>query len=152
MIKYVIYSVNLLVVAFVVGSMFGVWFGLNPNQQSYTVFLEQQQQLIRTLNVKLPLLGLLGIIFTALSLFLSRGDRNSLILLAIATILLIVSGLVTRFMNQPINAQFMTWVVENPPSDWMQLRDKWWMWHYVRMGSGILSLTLLVFGLLIKQN
>jgi uncharacterized membrane protein len=152
MVKTIIYSVNLLLVSFVVGTMFGIWFGLNPNQMSYSVYLEQQQQLIRSLNVKLPLLALVGIILTIFSVFLSRGDRNMQIFLIVAVILLIFAGIVTRFLNQPINAKVMTWVAESPPSDWMKLRDDWWKWHIVRMIAGIVGLGFLIFGLLINRS
>jgi uncharacterized membrane protein len=152
MIKTIVYSVNLLLVALVVGTMFGVWFGLNSNQMTYPVYLEQQQQLIRSLNVKLPLLAAVGIVVTVISAFLSRGDRNKLLLLIVAVIFLIIAGIVTRFLNQPINAKVITWVAENPPSDWMKLRDEWWKWHTVRMIAGIIGLGFLILGLLIHRS
>src|SRR5258708_6543740 len=117
MLKTVLYSVNLLIVSLLVGTMFAVWLGLSSNQMAYPVYLEQQQQLIRSLNVRLPQMALVGIVLTICSVFLSRGDRNTQILLIIAIILLIFGGIITRFVNQPINAKVMTWVAENPPSD-----------------------------------
>ncbi|QGQ93813.1 DUF1772 domain-containing protein [Paenibacillus psychroresistens] len=152
MIKTIFFSVNLLLVALVVGTMFGIWFGLNPKQMPYPVYLEHQQLLIRSLNVKLPLLAAVGIVLTIISAVLCRKDRNMLLLLIVAAIFLIVAGIITRFLNQPINAKMMTWVIENPPSDWISLRDSWWKWHIVRSIAGLIGLTILILGLLINRS
>ncbi len=148
MIKTVLYVINLLVMAFVVGTMFGIWFGLNPFKMSYPLYLEQQQQLIRALNVKLPLIAAVGIVLTIISAILLRGDRNAFILLIVAAVLFIIAGIVTRFLNQPINTEVMKWLADHPPSNWMEVRDKWWKWHTVRLIAGIIGFCLLSFGLL----
>ena len=152
MVKTVIYSINILLFSLVVGSMFAIWYGLNPNQLSYPDYLIHQQQLIKQLNVKLPLLAAVAIILTIISAILSRGDKTTLMLLIVAAVFLIIAGIVTRFLNQPINAEVMTWVANNPPSDWIKLRDDWWKWHIVRLISGIIGFSFLIFGFLNRSS
>jgi Domain of unknown function (DUF1772) len=117
---------NLFVVSLVVGAMFGIWLGYNPMNLSYTAYLEQQQQAIRTLNVTMPLLGKIGTLLTVASAVLARSSRLAPALLMAAVVCLLVAGLVTRFGNQPINAKVRTWSVQTMPTDWTTLRDDWW--------------------------
>ena len=152
MVKTVIYSINIFLFSLVVGSMFAIWYGLNPNQLSYPDYLIHQQQLIKQLNVKLPLLAAVAILLTIISAILSRGDKTTLMLLIVAAVFLIIAGIVTRFLNQPINAEVMTWVANNPPSDWIKLRDDWWKWHIVRLISGIIGFSFLIFGFLNRSS
>ena len=132
--------------------MFAIWYGLNPNRLSYPDYLIHQQQLIKQLNVKLPLLAAVAILLTIISAILSRGDKTTLMLLIFAAVFLIIAGIVTRFLNQPINAQVMTWIADNPPSDWIKLRDDWWKWHIVRLISGIIGFGFLIFGFLNRSS
>ncbi|WP_160144096.1 DUF1772 domain-containing protein [Chryseolinea soli] len=99
---------------------------------SFSGYVEYQQGLINAFNVLMPLLGLVVILLTLLSAILQREDKGTFIALLLAMALLVLSGLITRFGNQPINAIVMTWHPDSPPSDWMTLRDKWWSLHIVR--------------------
>lgn len=150
--KTIIYAINIFLVALVVGSMFAIWFGLNPNDLSYIDYLVHQKQLIKQLNVKLPILAIVAILFTIISAILSRGDKKTMKFLIAAAIFLIIAGIITRFLNQPINAKVMNWIADNPPSDWMQLRDDWWKWHVARLISGIIGFSCLIFGYLNRTS
>jgi uncharacterized membrane protein len=135
----------LLVLSLLVGTMFGIYAGFNPAPLSSIAFVEQQQNSIRGLNTLLPSMGAVCIIITLILAALARGDARSRSLLAIAAVLLIAAGLITRFGNQPINAIVMTWEPEAPAANWEQLRDSWWRLHIVRTSSAIAAL---VFALL----
>jgi uncharacterized membrane protein len=104
----------------------------------------QQQQLIRGMNVAMPLLGATTIVLTLVSAFGARGDQPRLTLFMASAGCYLVAGLVTRFLNQPINAVVSTWLVQALPSNWEQLRDQWWRWHVLRTGFGITGLCLLI--------
>lgn len=132
--------------------MFAIWYGFNPNKLSYPDYVVHQQQLIHQLNVKLPALAAVAIILTIVSAILSRSDKKMLIMLVAAAVFLIIAGVVTRFLNQPINAQVMTWVADNPPSNWMELRETWWKWHIVRLVSGTIGFGFLILGFLQRSN
>src|SRR5687768_15388719 len=126
MITTSIRMVNVILAGLVAGIIFGVWIGFNPQNLSAPTYVEQQQNAIKALNTLMPLLGLVTIIITVTSAFLQRHDKTVFIVLLMAAIFLIVSGLVTRFGNQPINSIVMTWSKDNVPDNWTELRDKWW--------------------------
>jgi uncharacterized membrane protein len=96
------------------------------------------------MNVAMPVLGGLTALLTIVVAWISRADRSKLTLLLAALACFIAAGLITRFLNQPINAIVMTWSAQAPPADWTQLRDDWWHWHIVRTVSGIVGLCLLI--------
>jgi uncharacterized membrane protein len=93
-----------------------------------------------------------GIVLTIISAFLSRDNKTTMYVLIAAAICLIIAGIVTRFLNQPINSDVMLWTVQNPPADWMDIRDTWWTYHIIRLISGVAGLSLLIIGLLLDRT
>lgn len=143
MAKSLIRFLNLLLAGLVAGTVCGIWLGYNPAGLSAQTYVEQQQNVIASLNTLMPLLGLLTIILTMLSAFLQKERSGAFIMLLIAAALLIASGLVTRFGNQPINAVVMTWSKSSIPDNWTELRDQWWSLHTVRAGTSLLAFALI---------
>lgn len=139
---------NLLLAALLVGTIFGTWLTASPAGLGESDYVIVQQQHIRALNVFMPLLGGATILLSIASAFLSRADRTRLAMLVVVVLSFIVAGLITRFLNQPINAVVMTWMPDAPPADWMQLRDAWWRWHLVRLAFGLLGLCVLIAAML----
>lgn len=138
--RFVLQIAAMLVAMLVVGTVFGIWFGFAPHSLSATAYVEMQQQMIRALNVKMPILGAVSIAFTLGCAYLARGERRALWLLGM--------GAVTRFLNQPINAIVIGWPPSAPPPEWEVLRDSWWRYHGIRMLFGVAGFCLLSAGLL----
>jgi uncharacterized membrane protein len=143
---------NLLLAALVVGTMFGIWLGYNPMDLGAAVYVPQQQHAIRALNVTMPVLGGATVLLTIVAAVLARNDRTRLILLVVTAVCFVAAGLITRFLNQPINAIVMTWPADAPPANWTQLRDDWWRWHVLRTVVGIGGLCLLIAGALKRAS
>jgi hypothetical protein len=116
----------------VIGILVGIWIGYNPHALSAPTYVEQQQGAIKALNTLMPILGLITIMLTLASAFMQRGDNAVLTSLLLAAGLFIVCGLITRLGNQPINSIVMTWDKAAIPSNWTELRDKWWTLHIAR--------------------
>lgn len=148
MIQNIVRFFLLLVLALLVGTMFGIWVGFNPAALSATAFIEQQQNAIRSLNTLLPAMGAACIVLAAILAVLSKNSRLSRFLLVGAVALLLFAALATRFANQPINALVITWSAQSPPSDWTQLRDQWWQWHIARTVAAIGALILVIIAIL----
>ena len=129
----------------VAGGMFVIWVGYDPAVLSPSTYVEQQQNTIRALNVLMPVLGGLAILLTLTSAVLQRKDRKVFVLLIVAAAFLMVSGLVTRLGNQPINAIVMTWDLARPAANWTELRDQWWGFHKLRTFSGLIALALITW-------
>lgn len=143
--RVAIRSANLFVAALVVGTIFGISLGFNPAPLSAGAYVEQQQQAIRSLNVIMPALGALATLLTIANA-LTMPHRTAPVLLWGAALCFVAAGLVTRFENQPINRQVMTWSAQAPPSDWQTARDSWWRWHLVRTTIGLVGLALVTVG------
>ena len=133
---------SLLLMALLVGTMFGIWLGFDPAALSASAFVEMQQNAIRALNTPLPILGAVCILLTAAWAVQTRNDRRGRGLLVAATLCLVAVGLITRFANQPSNAQVMTWSAQAPAADWATLRDTWRHWHTLRTAVGVAALVL----------
>jgi hypothetical protein len=148
MLPVIIDFTNVLLAALLVGAMFGVWLFLNPKGSDAVLYVALQQQGIRGLDTTMPALGAVTILMTIVAAVLGRADGTRFGLHIAATACLIVAGLITRFLNQPINAIVMTWHRDAPPANWMRLRDEWWRWHLLRLSSGLGGLSLLIFATL----
>ena len=142
---------NIILVALVSGATFGIWFGYNPKTFSASTYIEQQQGAIRGLNTMMPALGLGTVLLTLFSAFQQKDDKSTVLQLLTASVLLIGSGLITRFGNQPINSMVMTWTADSMPADWTAWRDRWWSFHIIRTLASLLALLLIVWAALRKS-
>lgn len=141
----VIEFANLLLAALLVGTLFGVWLVLNPAALTADSYIAVQQQAIRTLNTIMPRLGAATILATVVAAYWERADSTRFWLLVGTVVCFVAVGLVTRFLNQPINAIVMTWKSGLvPPAGWTDLRDAWWKWHFLRLVTGIVGFCLLL--------
>jgi uncharacterized membrane protein len=138
--------VNLGLGSLLVGVMLVIWLMFNPSGLSAAEFLERQQAMIRLLNTPMPILGAATIALALWSAGLRRRDRGAFIPLLIAAVLFAGAGVITRFCNQPINAQVMTWNANEMPANWESLRDEWWRWHIMRTVLAVVALALLIAG------
>jgi hypothetical protein len=143
--KQVIQFLSIVLTGLIAGTIFGIWIGYNPRDLSAVAYVEQQQNAIHSLNVLMPILGLISIVLTAAYTVISKREKPKRNLLLAATILLIASGLITRFGNQPINAIVITWNLESIPDTWTALRDKWWSFHIMRTLSTMTAFALITW-------
>ena len=100
----------------------------------------------------LCVMGAVSILLTTLlAVYAGRSPTVRYLLIA-AIICMIVAGVVTRFENQPINREVMTWQVQSLPENWTALRDRWWTWHIVRTLAAISAFGLLAVAFLSENN
>lgn len=144
MTSLIIRFIDIVMAGLIAGILFGIWLGYNPKTFTVSTYLEQQQGAIKSLNTIMPLLGLITIILTLISAFLQKDNKTIFISLIIATIFLVISGLVTKFGNQPINKIVMTWNKTEVPSNWTELRDKWWSFHILRTLTAVVAFCFIV--------
>lgn len=129
----------------IAGAVFGIWIGYDPEGLSATTYVEQQQHTIHALNVLMPVLGLISLILTCYYAYFVRNHILHRNLLLIAIFLLILSALITRLGNQPINAIVIKWDLNNIPESWIELKTKWWRLHTIRTISTLLAFALIVW-------
>ena len=139
---------DLLLAGLLTGTIFGVFLIMSPAGLDAATYVIQQQNCIRGLNTIMPALGAATIALTLAAAFAASGDPLRMNLLFAAAAGLIVAGLVTRFLNQPLNAIVMTWNANSPPADWTTLRDTWWRWHLVRLALSLAAFSLVIAAVL----
>jgi len=150
--KQIIQFSDILLTGLIAGVIFGIWLGYNPEDLSAVTYVEQQQNVIQSLNVLMPILGLFSIILTIVYAVISKREKRKRNLLTLAVGFLIISGLITRFGNQPINAIVMTWNLDAIPDTWTALRDKWWSFHIMRTISTIAGFAIIIWVTIINNN
>jgi uncharacterized membrane protein len=136
---------SLVFTALIAGGTFVIWAGFDPVSFSPATYIEQQQNAIRGLNVLMPVLGGLAIVSTLICAWLQRKRRSVFVLLIVGVAFLILSGLITRFGNQPINDIVVTWNAANAPASWTELRDQWWGLHRLRTICALIALVVIVW-------
>jgi len=151
MLPLVVDYINLLLAALLAGAMFCVWLVFNPSQLDASRYIILQQQGIRTLHPVMPQLGGLTIVITVVSAVLARENKLRMSLLIGTAVLFIISGLITRFRNMPINAIVREWNSAAPPEHWTTLRDEWWQWHRLRVWCALAGFGLLAIAMLARK-
>jgi uncharacterized membrane protein len=63
-----------------------------------------------------------------------------------ALVLLLGVVVLTLVVNLPINHDQTGWVVQNPPADWADVRDRWQLAHLARTVVAIVAFGLLIGG------
>jgi uncharacterized membrane protein len=129
--RSIVLFASLFFVALTSGGAFVVGLAYNPAGMSAAFYVETMQHGI---HVMLPLAVALnlGLFFTVVSAVLARHDRLSFYLLIGSGICRIASLSVTVLGNWPINHQIITWNINSPPSNWIELREQWWRFHVAR--------------------
>lgn len=83
-----------------------------------------------------------ALITTVIVAIRARGNGRRLVLMAVALLLLVF---VTSFaVNLPINGDQANWAVQNPPTDWASMRDRWQLAHVVRTAAAVLAFASLI--------
>jgi hypothetical protein len=148
MARYALQFIDIMIIALLAGSVFGIWRGYDPSGYSPAAFLEIHQGAVRVLNTLLPAMGAAAIVLTGILAWNATGKALPFRLYVVAMAAMVTAALVTRFGNQPINATVMTWTADSIPSGWEELRDTWWQWHLVRVAAIITALAVLLAAVL----
>ena len=139
-------------VALVAGAAFAIWIDYNPADMSAAFYTEKMQHAIRVFTVPLPMVVILGVLFTIVSTVLARRERPEFYLLIVASVCIVAVALITAFGNIPINNQIKAWSVSSPPSNWGILADRWWWFQTMRTIAAIGGLGLLIIAALTRRG
>ena len=90
-----------------------------------------------------------AIVTTVAVVIWSRGNGRRLAIAAVA--LLVIVFVTTLAVNLPINSDQLSWSVQQPPTDWAGVRDRWQIAHAVRTVAAVAAFGLLV-GAAVRQR
>lgn len=137
--------VNIILAALLAGTSFGIWLGFNPINYSASTYLEQQQNLVRSLNTMMISLVVITTLITLISAFLQRNNKTAYISLLIAAAFFISCMVITRFGNLPIQNEMLRWTETSMPGNWTLLGDKWWSYHIMRTIAELIAFLLVLW-------
>lgn len=96
------------------------------------------------LNIALMLISLIAPIPALVKLVQTPNSLVFLLTLAGAIAFFVGMFLVSRFLNEPLYDEIMSWQPQTPPDDWQQARRRWHGLNLVRVwGCGIAFLVFL---------
>ena len=145
MFLFIVRFISIVAVGVISGILLGIVLGYNPNTFTYATYLELQQGAIKSMNVLMPVFGQLTTVIVLVFALQQRSNKITFFVLLAAALLLVVSGLVTKFGNQPINSIVMGWTKAEIPSNWEAVRDRWWIFHQIRTVTTFVSFCLVVY-------
>ena len=148
----IIRFLNIILVALLAGTSFGIWVGLNPRDYSAATYIDQQQHLVLSLQTLLVSLVILATLVTITSAFLQRKDKKTFIASLVAACFILLCIVITRFGNLPIQKEMLTWNIHAVPEDWMVLRDQWWSFHIQRTVAELVALVLVAWTSVQRSN
>jgi len=137
--------INIIITALLAGVSFGIWIGFNPMNLSSSTYVEQQQNMLHSLRILLVSLVFIATIVTIISAFLQKKNNSIFISLLAAAIFLIACILITRFGNKRIDDIVLNWTSGSLPSNWAELRDKWWSFHIMRTVAELIAFLLITW-------
>jgi hypothetical protein len=145
MTKSILRFLNVIIAALLAGVSFGIWIGFNPLSLSPSTYIEQQQNMLRALNVLMITLVFSATVITIISAFLQKSNKPVFITLLITSLFFIACIFISRFGNQPINKIIMSWTSGPLPGNLSELRDKWWTFHIMRTIAELAALILVTW-------
>lgn len=139
--------ISLLLLLLVTGLFWGTWFALSQSIEDFSAaeFIHIGETIIA--NVAFPMrillpLCILSVILTAWFYPTKRSAGFYFILTAL--LLIIITLLITVFIEVPIDNQIKLWTPDHLPADWEALRGKWQYYHSLRTLTSIASFSCFV--------
>ena len=145
MIVSIIRFSNIILVALLAGTSFGIWMGFNPMNYSAATYIEQQQHLVLSLNTLMVSLIIIATLVTIASAILQRQNKTVFIALLFASLFLASCIFISRLGNLPIQTEMLKWNVDSMPNNWAMLRDNWWTFHIMRTIVELIALVLIAW-------
>jgi hypothetical protein len=145
MIPVIVRFINVILAALLAGVSFGIWMGFDPSVLSPAAFLEQQQNMVDSLQGLMIALVFLATAVTGFSAYMQRTNKPEFFALLLAAGFFIACILITRFGNKPIDDVVLRWTMDTMPNDWTGLRDRWWTLHIARTITELIALCLVVW-------
>ncbi len=147
---FIIRFFDILFSGLLTGIMICIWQGADYKTSSETTNLVIHQATINIFNDKIPLLGLIIILLSLAAAALQNHIMIIFIPLLLASLLLMVSKIITRYGNHPINKQIQRWSKDFIPTKWEYINDKWLSYHIYRTILTLIAFILIIFASLIN--
>ncbi|MEO7801533.1 MAG: DUF1772 domain-containing protein [Ginsengibacter sp.] len=136
---------NIILAALLAGASFGILVGFNPMHYSASTYIEQQKNLVLSLNTLMVWLVIITTLVTIVSAFLQRKNKTVFITLLVAAAFFASCIFISRLGNLPIQNEMLTWSANSIPFNWTMFREKWWSFHIMRTVAELIALVLVAW-------
>ncbi len=154
MILKIAHFANLFLVALLAGLLVGVFIVelalLDISASIYTAIEKPKHEVFEPI---MPVVTTL-VIVSGLVVLLLIPDRMTWVfgLTAVGVACTIVATTTTLLVNVPINSEIINvWSVNDPPADWVRVRDRWNLFHAVRTVLAVVALFCLLVAAITPQ-
>lgn len=145
MIRRFVHALAVCATGIITGGQYVVSFDYNPAGMDASLYTAKMQYAIH--HIGTPLFAML-IVSTILCFFAAilywKDLRGTSLLLAAAGAFLLIGALITRFGNIPLLDIIDTWNAASPPANWLEITERWYMFHSIRFGVDLIGLILAV--------
>ncbi|GAB3790443.1 hypothetical protein GCM10028818_60590 [Spirosoma horti] len=127
----------------------GPWLALSRSLNTFEprVFLAITHRLNQNMAGLMTYLTPIGLLSTLPTLYLTFGSQPTTFWLTLGGFVgFLIALLVTVWVEVPIVMQIVRWDPLSLPANWMQLRDRWMSFHWIRVVGGLMGLSLLGAG------
>jgi|JI10StandDraft_1071094.scaffolds.fasta_scaffold20569_6 uncharacterized membrane protein len=113
---------------------------------AYTTLEQHMNTSLEYLTAGLMITSTVGAIGVLVLSVRARCDRRRIVLAWVALACIVVMVISTLIINAPVNFAIDAWDPAAPPSNWMQLRQRWEIGHTLRTYVGLLGLAAAIAG------
>ncbi len=147
MIKIIFKSLALFSTGLIAGAFFYAYLNVVPTFYDIkpAIHLSFRTALMKHNGISMPILNFAVIISSVFFVFFINKNENIIRAFAFtATLLSLITFLVTFFGNVPINGIIKTWNPDNPPHNWEIILKKWNFFHSIRTLTAIGSFICMI--------
>lgn len=152
MLRRIVHFAAICASGIITGGQYVVSFDYSTAGMTASFYTEKMQYAIH--HIGTPLFGML--IATTLlnfaSALLYRKDRRTCYILVASGVCFLIGGLITKFGNIPLLDLIDTWSVSSPPANWLEIAQKWYFFHSVRIGVDVAGFFLAVFSAFSRRS
>jgi hypothetical protein len=151
MMKRVVHFLAVCLAGIIMGGQYVVSFDYCATGMTGPFFTEKMQYAIHHIGTPLFAMLIAATVFNFLAAFLYRSEPRSCYLLAGAGTLLLIGGLITAFGNIPLLNAIDTWSVSSPPANWLEIANRWYLFHSVRLGVDVVGFVLALLSVFTRR-
>lgn len=134
--------IALLLLLLVTGLFWGTWFSLSRSIENFSAaeFIHIGKTIIKNVAFPMRVILPLCILSVLLSVWWYPSRNSAGFYWGLASLLLIIiTLLITVWIEVPIDNQIKLWTASTTPSDWEAIRAKWQLFHSLRTGTSLMS-------------
>ena len=152
MLKRIVHFAAVFASGIITGGQYVVSFDYSTVGMTASFYTEKMQYAIH--HIGTPLFGMLiaTTILNFAAAVLYRKDRRTCYILIASGTCFLIGGLITKFGNIPLLDLIDTWSVSSPPSDWLEVAQKWYVFHSVRLGVDLAGFVLAVLSVFTRRR